>query len=174
MINAHCLLPFLTLSFCAAIAAAQENPVVKIDLINAKGRPAGTATLTQTPAGVLINLNVTGLSAGPHGFHIHAAGRCDPPDFKSAGGHFNPAGKQHGFMSPKGYHAGDMANLVAGKDGAAHAEVLVEGVKLSDGDTALLRPGGAAIVIHAGPDDYKSDPAGASGARVVCGVIARK
>lgn len=174
MIKAHYSLPLLTLSFCAAIAAAQENPAVKVNLVNAKGLPAGTATLTQAPAGVLINLNITGLSAGPHGFHIHEAGRCDPPDFKTAGGHFNPAKKQHGFMAPEGHHAGDMANLIAGTDGVVHAEVMVEGVKLTDGDTALLRSGGTAIVIHAGPDDYKTDPAGASGDRLICGVIGTK
>lgn len=174
MINVNCLRLLLTLSFCAAIAAAQENQTVKINFVNAKGQPAGTGIVTQTPAGVLITLDVTGLSPGPHGFHIHEAGRCDPPDFKSAGGHFNPTRKHHGFKAPEGHHAGDMVNVIAGKDGTVHSEVLVEDVRLSDGDMALLRTGGTAIVIHAGPDDYKTDPAGASGDRIVCGVISKK
>jgi Cu-Zn family superoxide dismutase len=174
MINLYRLRLLLALSFCAALAAAQENPSVKVNFVNAKGQPAGTGAVTQVPAGVLISLDVTGLTPGPHGFHIHEAGRCDPPDFKTAGGHFNPTKKAHGFKTPKGHHAGDIANLIAGKDGAAHTEVLVEGVKLSDGDMALLRPGGTAIVIHAQPDDYKTDPAGASGDRLVCGVIGKK
>ncbi len=174
MMNVNFLRLLLTLSFCAAIAAAQEDQTVKVDFVNAKGRPAGAGTVTQTPAGVLVNLDVTGLTPGPHGFHIHEAGRCDPPDFKTAGGHFNPTRKHHGFKSPQGHHSGDMANVIAGKDGAVHAEVLVEDVKLSDGEMALLRPGGTAIVIHAGPDDYKTDPAGASGDRLICGVIAKK
>jgi superoxide dismutase, Cu-Zn family len=153
---------FIATAALAADATAQ--------LKNAKGESAGEAQLTQTPTGVLIHVEAHGLKAGPHGFHIHQTGKCDAPDFKTAGGHFNASKKQHGFESPKGPHMGDMPNLIAEKDGNAEADVFEPGLHLH-GKNPVLDADGAAIVIHAGPDDYKTDPAGDSGARVACGVI---
>jgi Cu-Zn family superoxide dismutase len=97
-------------------------------------------------------------------------GRCEPP-FTTAGGHFNPGGRKHGFSNPDGMHAGDLPNLRVGKDGTAEAELLTAQVTLSPGPTSLLDADGSAIVLHAGPDDYVSDPAGNAGDRIACGVI---
>lgn len=141
------------------------------DLVNGSGQKIGTATLTQTAAGVQIAVDATQLSAGPHGLHIHAVGKCDGPDFKTAGGHFNPAGKKHGKDNPDGSHNGDLLNLEVGADGHATGSFLAANVTLGNGPSSLFQPDGTAIVIHAGPDDYKTDPAGNSGARIACGVV---
>ncbi len=153
---------------------AQANPkTAKADLQNAQGTKVGTTTLTDTPDGVKIALVVSGLSPGLHGFHIHTVGKCEPPDFKSAGGHFNPHGKKHGLKNPEGAHAGDLQNLEVGADGTATAEVTDAQVTLGEGINSLFHPEGTAIVIHANPDDDMTDPAGNAGARIACGVITK-
>jgi Cu-Zn family superoxide dismutase len=115
---------------------------------------------------------VNNLPPGKHGFHIHAVGKCDPPDFQSAGGHFNPFGKKHGLKNPEGPHAGDLPNLEVGPDGKGKLETTVGGLTLGkEGLATLFGSNGTAVVIHAGPDDEKTDPAGNSGARIACGVI---
>ena len=139
-------------------------------LNDASGNEVGKATLTNTPSGVLIRLDLTKLPAGEHAFHIHATGKCEPPDFKSAGPHFNPDTTKHGFENPEGPHAGDMPNLFVPGDGKLSLEVLNPGASLS-GEAALLDADGAALVIHAGADDYQTDPAGNAGDRIACGVI---
>ena len=139
-------------------------------LNDAKGDEVGKATLTSTPSGLLISLELTAVPAGEHAFHIHAVGKCEPPDFKSAGGHFNPDETKHGLMNPEGPHAGDMPNLHVPADGKLQIEVLNPTVTLS-AESALLDEDGAAIVIHAVADDYKSDPAGNAGDRIACGVV---
>jgi Cu-Zn family superoxide dismutase len=152
-------------------APAQAADKASATLKDADGKEVGTATLTDTPGGVLINLDLTSVPAGDHAFHIHAVGKCEPPDFKSAGGHFNPDKTEHGLENPEGPHAGDMPNIHVPADGMLNIEVLNVDVTLRD-DSALLDEDGAALVIHAGPDDYRSDPAGDAGARIACGVIA--
>lgn len=129
----------------------------------------GTATFTDTYAGVLVVGTATGLGLGAHGIHIHSAGKCDPP-FASAGAHFNPLGKQHGFENPNGPHLGDMPNIDTPAAGGHRFEVLLPGVTLK-GTNRLLDADGAAIVIHSARDDYKTDPSGDSGSRIACGVI---
>ncbi len=139
---------------------------------DANGQPVGSAMLSQGPQGVTIAVDVSRLPPGRHGIHIHAAGKCDPPDFKSAGGHFNPSGKKHGLKNTEGAHAGDLPNLEVGPGGKGKLEGTIAGATLGKGDTAsLFGPGGAAVVIHADPDDEMTDPAGNSGARIACGVI---
>lgn len=133
------------------------------------GARVGTATLTDTYAGILVAGSVTNLGLGAHGIHIHAVGKCEPP-FTSAGPHFNPLGKQHGFENPNGPHLGDMPNIDTPAAGALRFEVLLTGVTLK-GANRLLGANGAAIVVHASRDDYKTDPAGDSGSRIACGVI---
>ena len=133
------------------------------------GVRVGTATFTDTYAGVLVVGSVTGLGLGAHGMHIHGAGKCDPP-FSTAGPHFNPLGKQHGFENPNGPHLGDMPNVDTPAAGTLRFEVLLAGVTLK-GTNRLLDGSGAAIVIHSARDDYKTDPSGDSGSRIACGVI---
>src|SRR6185295_9109852 len=113
----------------------------------------GTATFSDTPAGLLVSISVSGLGIGPHGVHLHAIGSCVTPGFASAGPHFNPEGKQHGFLNRAGYHAGDMPNIVSPPAGVHRVEVIVEGVKLT-GRGGLIDGDGAAIVVHGSADDH--------------------
>jgi len=148
------------------------DPTGKATIINSKGETVGSATLTQGPHSVTIAVEVSRLPPGRHGFHIHAIGKCDPPDFQTAGGHFNPFGKKHGLKSPEGPHAGDLPNLEVGPDGRGKIEATVGGLTLGkEGLVVLLGSNGTAVVIHAGPDDEMTDPAGNAGARIACGVI---
>lgn len=142
------------------------------ELIGAGGEKVGRAELTQMSKGVHIRVEASNLVPGKHGFHIHENGTCEPPDFKTAGGHFNPGNKKHGFENEKGAHAGDLPNLFVGTEGTVTAEMVAKHVTLEEGKPhSLMKPGGTSLVIHAGPDDYKTDPAGNSGNRVACGKI---
>ena len=138
---------------------------------NASGGSVGQATLQQTNAGVLVTGDFSGLPAGTHGIHFHAVGRCDP-DFSAAGPHFNPENKQHGFRNPAGAHAGDMPNIHVPATGVVRVELLAAGASLT-GHNRVLDGDGTAIVIHELADDYSTDPSGASGNRIACGVIER-
>jgi superoxide dismutase, Cu-Zn family len=158
-----------TLLALAAVSAAAQS--AKATLKNADGKEVGTAALTQTPAGVLIRLAINGLPAGERAFHIHGVGKCEPP-FTSAGPHFNPGGKKHGLMASEGHHAGDMPNLHVPANGEIVVEMLNPEVTLEKGKPGSLLGGqGTALVVHAGKDDYKSDPAGDAGGRIACGLI---
>ncbi|MBO0766466.1 MAG: superoxide dismutase family protein [Hyphomicrobiaceae bacterium] len=149
--------------------AAQQT--AHASLISADRMEVGSASLTETPHGVLISLTLKGLPAGDHAFHIHAVGKCEPP-FTSAGGHFNPEGKKHGIMAPGGAHAGDMPNLHIPTGGDLAVEVLNAAVTLEKGKAnSLFGTDGTALVIHAGKDDYKTDPTGDAGGRIACGVV---
>ena len=149
----------------------EQSPTAKATLHNAQGEEVGNATFTQMPDGVKISLSVRNLSQGPHAFHIHAVGLCEPPDFKTAGGHFNPYGKKHGLKNPEGAHAGDLQNISVGPDGTAQTEASATFVTLGEGGNSLFHPEGTALVIHANADDDVTDPAGNAGARIACGVI---
>lgn len=157
------------LLLCAGGALAQSSAHATI--VNAAGDKIGTATFTSSADGVEIKVDVSQLPPGTHGIHIHAVGKCEGPEFKTAGGHFNPANKKHGKDSADGPHNGDLLNITVGSDGRATASLLDANVSLGSGANSLFQPGGTALVIHAGPDDYKTDPAGNSGARIACGVI---
>lgn len=135
-------------------------------LRTATGEPAGTATASPVDGQTMITLNVEGLPPGQHGVHVHMTGRCDAPTFESAGGHWNPAGAQHGLESPQGQHAGDLPNLTVGADGRGTLEHRLEGA--FDG---LLDADGSAFVVHASADDQRTDPSGDSGDRIACGVF---
>lgn len=145
------------------------------DLADAAGKAVGTAKLSADSAGaVVVDVDVTGLAAGPHGLHVHTVGSCDARNdtaFATAGGHFNPEGKKHGLQNPEGPHAGDTEGLTVGADGHGTAHLTLTHATLSTGANALLDADGAAIVIHEKADDQKTDPSGNSGGRVVCGVI---
>jgi len=167
--------------FAAALAAgpnafaaegAAQPAQAKATLIGLNGAETGTASFTQTKHGVLIELEANGLTPGAHAVHIHSKGVCEPKDkFASAGGHFSTPDKHHGFMVPDGPHSGDMPNQFADNNGRMHATFLNTAVTLNGDHNALLGGDGTAIVIHAGVDDYKSQPAGDAGGRVACGVI---
>jgi Cu-Zn family superoxide dismutase len=167
---ALCSAALLGLAACASqpapVPASSANPG-PIELRDASGRTFATATVIES-GGVRVRLEAAGLAPGTYGVHIHAVGRCDPPGFESAGPHWNPTGRQHGRLNSMGWHLGDLPNLTVGTNGAGEAEFTVTGTSLND----LLDADGAALVVHAGPDDYRTDPSGNSGARLACGVIA--
>jgi len=179
----------------AAAQAAGDGAKAHAAIKDAQGKKVGDATLTQMAHGVVIVAELSGLPPGQHGMHIHAIGKCEPPAFTSAGGHFNPTGHKHGYNAEAGPHMGDMPNLIVASDGKATVDVYVADLSLGDSGVAsgtstpekaaggaqtassaahnVFDRGGAALVIHAKVDDYASDPAGNSGDRIACGVIER-
>lgn len=147
--------------------AAAGNFMVRAELRTADGTLVGRATADGASGALRVVVDVHGLAPGMHGAHIHTVGKCDPPDFASAGGHLNPTAHQHGADNPMGPHLGDLPNLAVGADGSGHLEFTIAGAGLG----ALLDDDGAAMVIHANPDDLKTDPSGNSGPRIACGVF---
>jgi len=164
---------FALLAVLAAAPAAAADATATAALKDAKGQSVGTATFTEVGGVVKLKVSASGLTPGNHGIHVHEKGKCEGADFKSAGAHFNPHGKQHGTDNEQGTHAGDMPNLEAGADGKAALQTVLHGVTLERGAAnSLLDADGAAVVIHAKADDQKTDPSGNSGDRVACGVVA--
>jgi len=136
-------------------------------LINQSGQSIGTVRAWQTAGGVSFHIEATGLPHGVHGIHVHPIGRCDPPDFSTAGTHWNPTGKQHGLNNPNGPHAGDLPNIEVAANGVVSQTVVLPGATLAQ----LLDADGSSIMIHAQADDYVSQPAGNSGPKIACAVI---
>jgi Cu-Zn family superoxide dismutase len=166
------VVPLCLVSACMAGANSSEasSGGAHASLADATGAPRGTASLVDTGSGLEVRVAGEGLAAGTHGVHLHTVGRCDAPNFQSAGAHWNPAMKQHGRDNPQGAHAGDLPNLVVGADGRGMVRFTVPGASLE----TLLDADGAAVVIHADADDYRTDPSGNSGGRIACGVIVRR
>ncbi len=159
--------------FALAFANAAKTTNIKVELKDAQGKSVGIAVISQKTSGVAIRLDLHGLPPGKHAIHFHQNASCTPPDFESAGPHFNPDHKKHGFMNPEGHHAGDMNNFSVDSNGNAKATVLDKDVSLGSGSHSLFSNGGTALIIHAKADDMKTDPAGNSGDRIACGPIAK-
>lgn len=160
----------------AAPAAAAEGGAgqAMAKMLDSKGGEVGSVTLQQMPKGVLLSLDLANLPPGVQAFHIHEVGKCEGPDFKSSGGHFNPTGASHGFASEKGPHAGDLPNIHVPESGTLRVEYYTQMVTLKEGEAnSLLGGDGTSLMIHEGPDDHKTDPAGHAGGRIACGVITR-
>lgn len=151
--------------------SGEERSPLETSIYNVDNDKIGTATLTEQPEGVQVKLKVEGLEPGPHAVHIHEFPKCEAPDFKSAGNHFNPLSKEHGLMNAKGAHAGDMPNVEVDQSGMMDTELMLPEAKLKEDQMSLLRKEGSSIVIHSGPDDGMSQPAGDSGDRIACGKI---
>ena len=163
------------LAVTALTANAAGAKAAHAELKNAQGTKIGTAKFTSTANGIKVSVTVSQLTPGEHGIHIHSVGKCEAPDFKTAGGHFNPTGAHHGAKNSQEPHphVGDLENLTVGQNGKAKATFTISGATLGDGQNSLFHEGGTALVIHAKADDLMSDPSGNSGDRIACGVVVR-
>lgn len=148
--------------------------IATTQLLGANGELRGTATLTQLAAATQVRARVEGLAPGTYAIHLHAVGKCEGPKFASAGGHFNPTMTKHGKDNPLGPHLGDLPNIVVAAGGTGTLDFTVAGLMLVGGTAPLLDADGAAVMVHAGPDDYKTDPSGNSGDRIACGTLAAR
>lgn len=174
------LAALLMLGACMKEQGAAEGPErdkqidATADMRNTEGELIGSAHFEQMVNGLALWVDFTDLPPGEHGFHVHETGSCAAADFSSAGGHFNPKGSAHGLDNQAGLHVGDLPNIAVGTDGKVRVRLLIPDVVLTDdgsGRPALLADDGAALVVHAKSDDYRTDPAGDAGDRIACGVI---
>lgn len=173
------ILPGLALAVAGCASSAGSNDAAAVPpsprnaaatLNAADGSARGAARITEVDGGLRVAIDASGLPMGAHGVHIHTVGRCDAPDFMTAGGHWNPTQRKHGRSNSQGAHSGDLPNLIVGTDGAGSMTFTVARATMA-GPNGLLDADGAAVVIHAGPDDYVTDPSGNSGGRIACGVL---
>ncbi|NUR46242.1 MAG: superoxide dismutase family protein [Sphingomonas sp.] len=163
-----------TIAGCVPMAPP-DVPVATVPLVDASGATIGSVRVFSEATGLTLRIDAQGLPPGLHGIHVHSVGRCDAPKFTSAGGHWNPGTRQHGHLNPAGYHTGDLGNLGVGANGKMVAGLLMPGARFnaqSYGDgPVLMDADGAALVIHAGQDDEKTDPSGNSGDRIACAIL---
>ncbi len=166
------LLPLFVVLAITACGPTQTAQPTTVTLRNIFGSVVGNVIVTEVSDGVKFSFQITGLPAGKHGWHLHAVGKCDTPDFTTAGAHFNPDNKKHGLQSADGSHAGDSDGLTVSADGAATFEYVNKRVKFAAGAAnSVFQKDGLAIVVHATDDDQKTDPTGNSGGRIACGLI---
>ena len=156
----------------AVVSSTIGPPVLNGDIRDSQGRTRARASVEQSGDSLRVRVEATAMSPGAYGAHIHAAGRCEPPAFATAGAHWNPIGTLHGKDNPKGMHKGDLPNLLVGTDGRGSFEYTIPNAVLSGmSPNKLIDEDGASVVIHAKPDDYRTDPSGNSGERIACGVL---
>ena len=156
----------------AAAKPAGSSGSVRVSMQDAQGKSVGEVMLEQTPAGILMRGNLSGLPPGVHAIHVHEVGQCQAP-FTTAGAHFNPLKREHGLMNKKGHHAGDLPNITVGADGKAQFEALSADLTLGKGKASVMDKDGSSVVVHAKADDHTSGPAGNAGDRIACGVITK-
>lgn len=164
--------PLAMLTACQTIDELPTERLGSATLHFSNGLPAGTAQLLGNGTQVNISVGLIGMQSGVHAVHLHMVGKCDAPEFTSAGGHLNPEGHQHGTDNPRGSHLGDLPNVTIGEAGAGTVSATLRG----DRATVLANlfdEDGAAVVVHESPDDYRTDPSGAAGKRIACGVLSR-
>lgn len=166
LVLTSCSLPYIP-------GVTSPPPSAGVNLKDSSGRIVGSAVFLQQDDGVRILLDVKSLPPGIKGVHIHAGGRCEPPSFESAGPHFNPTKAEHGSENPKGPHAGDLPNITVDETGQGHLEVTNARVNLKEGPASLFDGNGTTLIVHEGPDDLRTDPAGNSGTRIACGPVIR-
>jgi superoxide dismutase, Cu-Zn family len=165
-------LAFITgFMFLTGCSLASPESRATAELKDKDGKTVGRALFRERSDGVMVRLEVKDLKPGLHAVHVHAVGKCEGPGFTSAGGHFNPAGKKHGLKSPDGPHAGDLPNMLVAKDGSGRFEAKTDAITLKPGATSIFDSDGSVLVIHAGVDDYMTDPTGNAGDRAACGLI---
>lgn len=150
-------------------AGSMQKPSYSTEIVNAKSEIIGEAVFSETEKGVIIQVKAENLEPGVKAIHIHETGKCGPPDFQTAGSHYNPKKTKHGFDNPKGYHAGDLPNITVSKTGKVNVKLTVPAVQLTA--DSLMDQDGSALVIHEKADDYKTDPAGNSGSRIACAAL---
>ena len=153
------------------VGTEQRPAEATSSILDARGQPVATVVASDAGDALRIRVDATGLSSGVYGIHLHSVGRCEAPGFETAGPHWNPAGREHGRDNPRGQHLGDLPNLLVGTDRRGTLEFTIPGASLGGPGARLLDADGAAIVLHARPDDYRTDPSGNSGSRIACGVL---
>lgn len=165
-------LPLLALAGCETLDELPTDRLGQATIRLANGLPGGTAQLLASGSQVNISIAVAGMTAGTHGIHLHMVGKCDAPEFTTAGGHLNPGMRQHGTENPAGSHLGDLPNLIVGASGTGTVSATLPGTR-EEVLAQLFDADGTAVVVHASPDDYKTDPSGNSGTRIACGALTR-
>ena len=166
------LLASLGLVACQTVYEKAATQIGQAQIKDRAGKVVGTARLFSLADEVTINVSLEGLPAGTHAVHLHTKGDCSAADFTSAGGHLNPAGHEHGRLNPKGAHLGDLPNVTISSEGVGTVNGLLTGTNATV-TAAIFDEDGTALVVHEGADDYRSDPAGAAGPRIACGVFSR-
>jgi len=168
--HSHFFSPLLALLSVSIMSSA--TPERSANILTPSGKPTGQAVLKETSDGVQLSLHLKGLPAGTHAVHIHEVGKCDGPDFKSAGDHLNPLDKEHGKLNPEGAHLGDLPNIEIPRNGVVRKDLHLKGFSLKPAAArTLATETGTSLVIHAKADDHKTDPSGKSGDRVYCAVL---